>query len=382
MPIIEPEFLELTRDLDLDAFWAENARCTAFTTHKPRCPVSFAPDDHWIFEFMGVPSTVRYYFDTPYRDDLHRQVNRVTLEYVGKAFFDEDTLAHEPKRIENLFGCEFTYHEGSTPWLTPATDDPDEFARLLDRAEATDVAAWALPDAFRAEWEARAAAGKPQPKLGAGSRGPATIMTSVLHPETVFYWMMDRPAIMCRFRDILAEQMVALNQILRRYSGSDAPGWWITDDNSALFSPALYAEYCAPVLARVLQAFAPGDANRYQHSDSSMGHLLGQQAALGINEVNYGPGVDAALIRAKLPHAWIRGHTPPFLLRNGAPDEIRARVAEDFRKAGQSGGLEVTTAGSLAAGTGVGRMRYFMQLVQDTCRYPVTPLPSTKQSTL
>ena len=194
-------------------------------------------------------------------------------------------------------------------------------------------------------------------------------MTSVLRPETVFYWTMDHPDLMQRFRDILAEKMVAFNRILRAFSGNDEPGWWITDDNSALFSPALYAEYCAPVLRRVLEAMAPGDANRYQHSDSAMGHLLDQQVALGIREVNYGPTVDAALIRAKMPDAWIRGQTPPFLLRNGGPDEIRARVAEDFRKAGQSGGLEVTTAGSLAAGTGVGRMRYFMQLVQDICRY-------------
>lgn len=369
MPIIEPEFLELTRDLDLAVFWAENDRCMAFTTAKPRCPVSFSPDDHWIFEFMAVPSTVRYYFDKPYRDDLHRQVNRITAEHVGKTFFDEDTFAHDPKRIENLFGCEFTYHENSTPWLTPVTEDPDEFARALDRAEEIDLAAWALPDAFRREWETRAAEGRSLPKLGTGSRGPATIMTSVLRPETVFYWTMDHPDLMQRFRDILAEKMVAFNRILRAFSGNDEPGWWITDDNSALFSPALYAEYCAPVLRRVLEAMAPGDANRYQHSDSAMGHLLDQQVALGIREVNYGPTVDAALIRAKMPDAWIRGQMPPFLLRNGGPDEIRARVAEDFRKAGQSGGLEVATAGSLAAGTGVGRMRYFMQLVQDICRY-------------
>ncbi len=59
MPIIEPEFLEMTRDLDLDAFWEENARCLAFTRDKPRCGVEFSPDDHWIFEFMSVPSTLR-----------------------------------------------------------------------------------------------------------------------------------------------------------------------------------------------------------------------------------------------------------------------------------------------------------------------------------
>ena len=37
--------------------------------------------------------------------------------------------------------------------------------------------------------------------------------------------------------------------------------------------------------------------------------------------------------------------------------------------AGASGGLNVTTAGSLAAGTGVGRMRWFMLVVQEDCRY-------------
>lgn len=369
MPIVEPEFMELTRDLDVEAFWAENELCHAFTTNKPRCAASFSPDDHWIFEFMQVPSTIRYYQDKTYRDALHQEVNRITLTYVGKAFFDEDTFQHSPKRIENLFGAEFLYLEGSTPWLTPETDDPDEFARILDRAEATDLRRWALPDPFLQEWEERARAGKPLPKLGTGSRGPATIMTSVLHPETVFYWMYDHPDLMHRFRDLLAEKMVELNLVLREFSGNTEPGWWITDDNSALFNPELYREYCFPVLKRVLDALAPGNARRYQHSDSNMAHLLDQQYELGIREVNYGPEIDVALIREKMPDALILGHMPPFLLRNGAPSEIRQRIIDDFHKAGQTGGLVVTTAGSLAAGTGVGRMRWFMQVVQEVCRY-------------
>ena len=85
--------------------------------------------------------------------------------------------------------------------------------------------------------------------------------------------------------------------------------------------------------------------------------------------MNYGPEIDVALIRARMPGAYIYGHVPPLLLRNGSPDEIRARVAADFGKAGAGGGLEVTTAGSLAAGTGVGRMRWLMLCVQEQCRY-------------
>jgi uroporphyrinogen decarboxylase len=369
MPIIEPEFLELTRDLDLDAFWEENERCGAFTRDKPRCAVSFSPDDHWIFEFMQVPSTVRYYHDKEYRDDLHRQVNQVTLQYVGKAFFDEDTWRESPRRIENLFGCEFTYHEGSTPWLTPVTEDPEEFARVLDRAEAIDLRTWSFPDAFLHEWEGRGKQGKRLPLLGNGSRGPATIMTSVLKPETVMFWLYDHPDLMRRFRDILAQKMVEFNTILREFSGNTRQGWHILDDNSALYSPALYSEYCFPVLQKVMDAMAPGDAPRYQHSDSAMGHLLDLQHALGVRDVNYGPTIDVALIRAKMPDAVINGHMPPFLLRNGTPEEIRQRAIEDFEKAGGTGGLNVTTAGSLAAGTGVGRMRWLMQVVQEECRY-------------
>ncbi|MEW5872239.1 MAG: uroporphyrinogen decarboxylase family protein [Chloroflexota bacterium] len=369
MPIIENEFMELTAGLDPAAFWAENQACQTFTTTKPRCAAAFPPDDHWLFEFLSVPSTLRYYRDKAYRDDLHRQANAITQEYVGKTFFEEDTWEYCPKRIENLFGCEFAYREGGTPWFVPVTADPGEFSRILDRAAETDLKTWAFPEDFLAEWEARGSARKTLPLLGTGSRGPATIMTSVLDVETVFFWCYDHPDLMARFRDLLAEKMVELNALLREFSGNTQPGWWITDDNCALFNRKLYAQYCLPVLEKVLEAMAPGDASRYQHSDSAMGHLLDYQYALGIRKVNYGPEVDVALIREKMPEAMINGHIPPFLLRNGSPEEIKIRIRDDFRKAGQTGGLTVTTAGSLAAGTGVGRMRWMMQVVQEHCRY-------------
>jgi uroporphyrinogen decarboxylase len=369
MAIIETEFMELTPNLDLSAFWKENQICQAFTTQKPRCALIFSPDDHWLFEFMNVPSTLRYYQDKAYRDELHHQVNLLTDKYIGASFFDEDTWEHSPKRIENLFGCEFAYHEGGTPWFVPVTSDPTEFSRILDRAENTDLQTWAFPDEFLAEWEARQSKGKGMPILGTGSRGPATIMTSILEAGIVFFWFYDHPNLMKRFRDILADKMVELNNILREFSGNTQPGWWITDDNCALFNLEFYEKYCMPVLKKILNAMAPGEARRYQHSDSAMGHLLDHQYALGIREVNYGPEVDTVLIRKKMPHAMINGHIPPFLLRNGSPEEIKDRILIDFQVAGQTGGLSISTAGSLAGGTGIGRMRWVMQVVQESCRY-------------
>ena len=369
MPIIEKEFMALTEDLDVKAFWEENALCGEFVAKKPRCALGFSPDDHWLFEFLAVPSTLRYYQDKAYRDTLHRESNRITMEHVGRAFFDEDSWVHAPKRIENLFGSEFSYHEGGTPWLMPATDDPAEFARILDRVEGLDLETWVFPEEYLREWEQRKKEGRSLMTLGTGSRGSATVMTSVLSVETLFFWIYDYPELIGRFRDLLLLKMVQLNRVLRKFCGNTSPGWWITDDNCALFNRDLYREYCFPVLQGVLDAMAPGTAWRYQHSDSAMGHLLEDQRELGIKEVNYGPTVDAGLIREKMPGAMIDGQMPPFLLRNGSPEEIEARVVEDFAKAGAGGGFNVTTAGSLAAGTGVGRMRWFMKLVQERCRY-------------
>ena len=198
--VIEQELIDMTQDLDLEAFWEENALCQPFTSDKPRCSLSFSPDDHWVFEFMAVPSTLRYYHDQTYRNELHKQVNEITAKYVGQTFFSEDTWEHQPKRIENLFQCEFSYREGSTPWLTPATDDADEFARILDQAERTDLRTWSLPEAYLEEWERRRAEGKPLPELGTGSRGPATSMTSVIDATRFRLWLYDYPDLVARFR--------------------------------------------------------------------------------------------------------------------------------------------------------------------------------------
>lgn len=369
MSIIEPEFMELTRGFDPAAFWEEDRSCRAFSTGKPRCAARLTPDDHWLFEFLGISSTVRYYRDKAYRDRLHREANALTREHIGRAFFSEDSWEHEPRRIENLFDCHFHYEERGTPWLMPATDDPVEFSRILDRAEATDMAEWALPESYREEWDRRKADGQPLPKLGTGSRGPATIITSVLAPEDAFFWMLDEPELMRRFTRVLSVKMVEFNRFLREFSGNDRPGWWITDDNCALFNPELYREFCYPVLEAVLDALAPGDSDRYQHSDSGMEHIIPFQRQLGINRVNYGPELDVVRIRELMPDVMIEGHTPPMLLRNGSPEAVRERIREDFRKAGSTGGLTVCTAGSLAAGTGLGRIRWFLQCVQRECRY-------------
>ena len=371
MTIMDPDFLELSRDLDAESFWAENSLCTRPGEDKPRCALaSVTSDDHWLFSFLGVASTLRYYRDKPWRDDLHRQANALLWEHLRVRAYDEDSWETAPKRIENLFGCEFAYHEGGTPWFVPVTSDPAEFARILDRAEAIDIESWCLPEAYLAEWERRKAAGGKMPHLGTGSRGPATVITSVLDPQVALIWCIDEPELMDRFTRVLTQGYLRLARRLRAFSGCDWKGWWITDDNCCLFNPKQYRRFCMPVLRAVLEEFAPlPDASRYQHSDSAMAHHLDAQRELGIGKVNYGPEIDPRVIRARMPEAVIDGHLPPFLLRNGSPEDIRARVRSDFAAIGAGGRLNIATAGSIPAGTGLGRLRWLMRCVRDETRY-------------
>ena len=176
---------------------------------------------------------------------------------------------------------------GSRPSPTTRTSSP----ACWTAAGEIDLESWALPDDVSARsGQVRAAQGRSLPKLGTGSRGPATIMTSVLNPELYFYWTVDHPALLANdSATSWPKRWSPSTASCATSAAHDEAGWWITDDNSALFSPRLYATYCAPVLATVLDDLAPGDAWRYQHSDSAMGHLLDQQLALGIRDVNYGP---------------------------------------------------------------------------------------------
>ena len=100
-----------TTRLDVQEFWTENAGCEAFTTNKPRCALSFSPDDHWLFEFTHAPSTLRYYQDKAYRDQLHREANQVTSTYVGRTFFRKMTRG-------------FTAPSGSRTCLAPTSPTP------------------------------------------------------------------------------------------------------------------------------------------------------------------------------------------------------------------------------------------------------------------
>lgn len=354
-------------DLDLGRFWEEEraSRGKPFRTDKPRAPITISLDDHWLLDELQVESTLPYYQDPEVRAALNREANDRCDAEIGIRPFDPLVREPGPLRLERVLGCREEVLEGGTPWLEPAVETPSELARLLDRVEP-----WEEADYLAAALANGATVGRADGPYVCWSRGPATIATSVVGTTELMYALADEPELCERLFAVLGRAIALYNQALARAAGTEPAGLAVLDDNCALFSPGLYRRFCLPAMQTAFSALAPTPGHyRFQHSDSDMEHLLPILTTLGFHGVNFGPNVRAATIRAAMPAVEVHGQVAPFTLRDGSLDAIEAEVRRDFEEAGLDGGLTVTTAGSIPAGTTLSRIRHFMSCVDRLCRY-------------
>jgi uroporphyrinogen decarboxylase len=361
-------------ELDLQKFWKENdTGFSPFDTTKSRVPVDLPFDDHYLLEFMAVESSMKYYKDRSYRLDLHKKCNDLMEKEIGIRFFHEkEEMLLSPNRFEVIMGAHWELVEGGTPWLESDVKSIEDVVELIRRAEKLDMRKAAFPEGWSEEKEAFEKTSGRQLKLGGqGHRGPATMATSILGTTNTCMFIMDEPEVMKEFFILLTEKMVEYHKALMEATGNAIGNkYWITDDNCYLFPPKQYLEFCAPFLSRVFAEFAPGpEDERYQHSDSTMEHLMGILNEVGVNSTNFGPTIHPLDIRKEMPRAVIKGQMPPFLLRNGTPEEIIDIARRDIESVGRDGGLVATTAGSIAGGTSLENIRTYMWAIDKYGRY-------------
>lgn len=356
-------------ELDLDRFWEENRLSSGkpFRTDKPRAPISLPLDDHWLIEEMALPSTVRYYEDKAYQAQVNRECNDRCEGALGIRPFSESFGGPALLRIEEVMGSRYEVVEGGTPWLEPGPGTIEEMHARLDFVES--LTEDGLRDLVCSKGGSFARAAEPR-EACAGSRGPATMATSILGSMNAMYWIVDYPQDMDRFFRVLGDTIIRYHRLFERETNVRYSGYYWLDDNCCLYSPGLYERFCYPAMKRVMEEFAPRPEDyRFQHSDSEMRHLLPFLADYRLHGVNLGPSIPASVIREALPNAVIHGQIAPMTLRNGRFEAIAAEVRRDFSAVGSDGGLVVTTAGSISAGTSLQSIRGFMWAVQELCRY-------------
>ena len=206
-------------------------------------------------------------------------------------------------------------------------------------------------------------------RYGTSCHGLATLGSIVCGTTNFIYWLYDYPdqmdALMQLFYEVNLEYMIRL----REATGAHA-GYGHGQRQRGLPHPDLYRKYCLERERAWYDYFSePGVENRSFHSDSDNAHMLEVLNELELSSVNLGPNVDPLLSREKMPKSIIDGQVPPFLLREGTPEQVMARARQDIEKVAGDGRLLLASAGSINDGTPHENVRAMMRAAEVYGRY-------------
>lgn len=380
-------------DLDIEQFWKDEQVThigNCFNPDSPQVALGIRMSDECVFAELGEEGQPWGYTDPVRRYDLNCRYNEKARKIVGIPLLAENKPVPKEKQPKNslprikqlpeLFGGEYVF-DGNTTWLHGTFSDADSLTKKLDEIEAL----IAHPEALRAavlpsDWDERKKAvfeetGR-KPGMFTGLRGPCTMATSLFGVENLLYLYYDDEELFTRFADVIADTIIAYHTLMRDEAGYTAEnfphGFSFMDDDSNLFTPEMYHAFGYRVLKKVFAHCAPNpEDNRYQHSDSAMGHLIPQLAEFELNGCNFGPTVTVDEIRRQMPHTRIDGQLAPFTFMRNNEDDIIAEVKRDCEmiKALGAKGLNLSTAGSINNGSLLTSMRIVMAAIQTYGRY-------------
>ena len=378
--------MENMKELDVEQFWKDDE-----ISHKDNCFAENAPQvalgirmSHECFgNELGVeinpwapnPPEIMRDYAKRYNDKAEKVVGTRLLseEYPGK-----NEIFPQLKRIGEFFGGRYFYKDGSE-YLEGTVQTPKDLEKILDETDKIDI--WNF--AFPSDWDKKIkeifekTGQKPEPGFfGRHIRGPCTLASSIIGTNNFIYFWYDEPELMKRFSDTIADVIVKLNKAIDKACGYDEKnkprGFSFADDNCCLTTPDFYEAFGYPVLKKVFDYWSPDEGDqRYQHSDSDMGHLMPVLARLNLTGVNFGPNVLVDDIRKYMPRTRIDGCMAPYVFMRNESEEIVSQVKRDCKMAIESGtkGLNLTTAGSINPGSSLASMRLVMQTIQNFGRY-------------
>ena len=377
-------------DLDIEQFWRDEDEAhkeNCFSKEAAQVALGIRMSDECVFAELGEEGQPWGYTDPQRRYDLNCRYNEKARKIVGRALLAENKPTEAPKvtipayrQIGEVFGGVYEF-DGNTTWLRGTLSDEDALAKKLGEVEAL----IADPDAFRAfvlpaDWDERCRQvyetyGR-RPGQFMGVRGPVTLATSVYGTENLLFLYYDNEALFRRFSDAVAGVLHAYISLFIAESGRSGSsfhhGFSFYDDDSNLMTPEMYRAFGYPILKSIFERVAPnpGD-NRFQHSDSAMGHLIPLLADFNLTGCNFGPTVTVEEIRRQMPHTRIDGQLAPFTFMRNNEDDIIAEVKRDCEAIKSLGarGLNLATAGSINNGSLLTSMRVVMAAIQTYGRY-------------
>ena len=128
-------------------------------------------------------------------------------------------------------------------------------------------------------------------------QGPLATATQLAGYDKLFFWMYDHPGLVHELMEKIAEalilwvrrQKVESGEPLEEcfgdqliYTGKHA-GVWLSDDDAAMLSPALYREFVVPYNSKVLRAFGRGILHYCGNANHQIDNFLATEGLIGIN---------------------------------------------------------------------------------------------------
>lgn len=369
--------------VDLERFWHDDELAhkeNCFSKEAPQVALGIRMSDECVFAELNEPGQPWGFTERERRIALNKRYNDLAEKIVGKRLLREhyptkEELFPEFRQIGEVFGGEYVF-DGEVTWLKGNTHSASELEKLLDKVDTMDIKSFILPDNWEKEKKRLFNDYGHKPRLWTHVRGPVTLATSIFGVENLLFLYYDEPELFERFGQTICKVIMEYITIFREeagYTEETAPhGFSFADDDCNLMTPDMYECFGYPTLKAVFERCSPnpGD-NRYQHSDSAMGHLLPILGRLNLTGCNFGPTITVEEIRKYMPKTRIDGQLAPFTFMRNDQEAIIAEVKRDcaMAKVGDLRGLNLSTAGSINNGSSLESMRTVMYAIQNFGRY-------------
>ncbi|NLP47784.1 MAG: hypothetical protein GX345_02440 [Clostridiales bacterium] len=370
-------------DLDIKRFWEDDALShqeNCFSKKAPQVALGIRMSDECVFAELGEEGNPWGPISRERRIELNKRYNEKARQTVGISLLSEDypkedEIFPQYRRIGEVFGGRY-FFDGNTEWLQSECQTPQELETLLDKVEALNLRDFIFPDNWESEKKRIFESYGKRPALFRGVRGPVTLATSIFGVENLIFLFYDYPDLAKRFSRLIEKVIIDYIDIFIEEAGysqdSFPSGFGFYDDNCSLLTPDMYEVFGLPVLKNVFAKTSPLQKDeRYQHSDSEMGHLIPLLAQVNLTACNFGPTVTVSEIRKHMKNTRIDGQLAPFTFMNNDEAQIIAEVKRDceMAKIDDIRGLNLTTAGSINNGSLLTSMRAVMAAIQNYGRY-------------
>lgn len=369
--------------VDLDKFWeadllAHEDNC--FSKKATQVALGIRMSDECVFAELNEPGNPWGETERQRRMSLNKKYNNLSEPIVGKRLLYEYVPTPKErfpsyKQIGEVFGGEYV-SDGNTTWLHSDISTPSELEKQLDIIDKMDFREFVLPPNWESEKRRLFETYGKKPSLHRHIRGPVTLATSIFGVENLIFLLVDEPDLSKRLSDTIIKVIFNYIDLFdgeAGYTSTTAPhGFSFADDDCNLLTPQMYEEFGYPILKAVFDKASPHpEDNRYQHSDSAMGHLLPILSRLNLTGCNFGPTLTIREIRAHMPNTRIDGQLAPFTFMRNNQDDIIAEVKRDCEMAKEKDlrGVNITTAGSINNGSSLLSMRAVMYAIQQYGQY-------------